>query len=155
MAQQAATSRSRDNSAPVNLKSNKAEVSERLKTRVAKKAYDLYERNGGSHGDDLAHWLRAEAEVMQRVPEIRESGSWYTINVPMQGFSANDVQISLDENDVLIAAERDLAESSDITAGSVRESLFLTAKWPSNVDPTTASAYLKDQNLTVTVKRLP
>lgn len=31
--------------------------------RVARRAYELYERRGGTHGADLADWLDAEREI--------------------------------------------------------------------------------------------
>ena len=34
-----------------------------LREMIARRAYEIYEERGGSHGDDLNDWLRAEAEV--------------------------------------------------------------------------------------------
>jgi HSP20 family molecular chaperone IbpA len=36
---------------------------------------------------------------------------------------------------------------------SSRDSFFLIAKWPKPVDPKTATAYVKNETLTLTVKR--
>jgi Protein of unknown function (DUF2934) len=32
---------------------------------IAQRAYELFMEDGGQHGRDLEHWLRAEAEVLQ------------------------------------------------------------------------------------------
>jgi hypothetical protein len=52
------------------------------------------------------------------------------------------------------------ATSSQSTGGNrseatnfSRESVYFQASWPSEVDPSTASAYLKNDSLTLTVKR--
>lgn len=155
MAQQA-TSKVRDTAAAVGVKSNREELKERLRNRIASKAYELFERNRGNHGNDMAHWLRAEAETVSTVPEIRESGNWLTINIPMRGFSASELQVSIDPQDIVIVAEKGpLAELGAAgVSNAFEEARYMTAKWPSDVDPATASAYLKDESLTVTVKRM-
>jgi len=36
---------------------------EALRWRIAARAYGLWEQEGGPHGCDIDHWLRAEAEI--------------------------------------------------------------------------------------------
>jgi hypothetical protein len=38
---------------------------EQFYARVAKKAYELFERRGGEHGHDVGDWLEAERLVME------------------------------------------------------------------------------------------
>jgi hypothetical protein len=35
-----------------------------IKEETEKKAYELFLRNGGVHGNSLSHWLEAEKEVL-------------------------------------------------------------------------------------------
>ena len=35
-----------------------------VQPRIAERAYELYQRRGGHHGQDLDDWFRAEQEVM-------------------------------------------------------------------------------------------
>ena len=43
-----------------------------LRELIARRAYEIYEERGMSHGDDLNDWLRAEAEVKSALrPEKR------------------------------------------------------------------------------------
>ena len=35
-----------------------------LQACIAHRAYELYEQEGGGHGHDLEHWLKAEREVL-------------------------------------------------------------------------------------------
>lgn len=51
-----------------------------FRTLVAKRAYELFEELGRMDGDDLSHWLRAEDELCVRLPEVHESGAWYTVS---------------------------------------------------------------------------
>ena len=41
-----------------------AHNSELTQEDVAKRAYENYEREGGLHGNDLEHWLAAEAGLL-------------------------------------------------------------------------------------------
>ncbi|OGF45717.1 MAG: hypothetical protein A2452_13325 [Candidatus Firestonebacteria bacterium RIFOXYC2_FULL_39_67] len=38
----------------------------KIKLEAEKKAYELFERNGKTHGNDLAHWLEAEKELIRQ-----------------------------------------------------------------------------------------
>jgi HSP20 family molecular chaperone IbpA len=240
--QTAATKARETTSSPVPIHRDSQHVHDRLNNEISRRAYELYEQNGKPHGQDLVHWFQAESQILQRVPEIRESSSWYTVNVPLQGFTAEQIHISVDASRAIIAADKvEAADGSDsnsnpraissqsgtqptvtpstapqssggsstgnqltgaqsastqsrvslplgtqatgtsssaaparstqpssgpqpntswpqeenqlVNSNSSRESVFLIASWPNEVDPTTASAYLKNDSLTLTVKR--
>ncbi|OGF45450.1 MAG: hypothetical protein A2231_01380 [Candidatus Firestonebacteria bacterium RIFOXYA2_FULL_40_8] len=38
----------------------------KIKLEAEKKAYELFEKNGRAHGNDLAHWLEAERELIRQ-----------------------------------------------------------------------------------------
>jgi HSP20 family molecular chaperone IbpA len=155
MASQTVAAKSKEAPAAVSVNSSKDQLHERAQARIASRAYELYEQEGHNHGDDMSHWLRAESEILTRVPEIHESASWFTINVPLKGFSAEDVQVNIEPHHAVIAAARSESSQSDTgsVGSAVQNATFAVAKWPSEVDPSTASAYLKDGTLTVAVKR--
>jgi HSP20 family molecular chaperone IbpA len=149
----ATTSRDSASSIPINLAKDR--VHHRIKERIQNRAYDIFQQDGNHHGDHMRHWLQAECEVLTTVPEIRESGSWYTINVPLRGFAPSEVQVSVEPQYALVAAEKEQASGGEPGASSdVFEQVPCTiAKWPDDVDPATASAYLKNGVLTLTVKK--
>jgi len=126
-----------------------------LHEKVARRAYELYERGGRVDGDDLRYWLQAESELLAKVPEVRESLALYTVNVPIQGFKPEEVYVGVDANRAILLAEKresiDGREAQE--SGFIRESLFLAANWPTAVDPATASAQIRNGNLTLTAKR--
>lgn len=39
-------------------------TSEELQSDIAKRAYELYERRGWNHGEDLTDWLEAEQQIL-------------------------------------------------------------------------------------------
>ena len=102
--QTAATKAKDVSSSPIPIHREGQHVHDRLNNEISRKAYELYERNGNSHGQDLVNWLEAESLVLQRVPEIRESSSWYTVNVPLKGFTAAQVHVTVDPTRAVIAA---------------------------------------------------
>lgn len=56
-----------DDEAPVALSEPVFQSSDDLKARIATRAYELYERRGGHHGQDLDDWLQAEKQVMSEL----------------------------------------------------------------------------------------
>jgi HSP20 family molecular chaperone IbpA len=139
-------------STPVPLKNQ--EVLGRLNDRIASRAYEIFENDGGNHGKHLRHWLQAEAQTLKRIPEIIESSSWYTVRVPLQGFAKEDVSLAVEPHRAIVAAEKvSSVDGTDSSNSAVQDSLFLVAAWPGEADPATASAYIKNESLVLTVKR--
>jgi HSP20 family molecular chaperone IbpA len=140
-------------STPVQLKNQ--EVVDRLNDRIARRAYEMFELGGSTDGEHLRHWLEAEAESVRRIPEISESSSWYTVRVPLQDFAKENVSVAVEPSRAIILAEKvsSSAGSESLNSASFQDSFFLVANWPSEVDPVTASAYIKNDTLTLTAKR--
>jgi HSP20 family molecular chaperone IbpA len=155
MSSQPAPAKSKEAPAAVPVNASKDQLHEHAQSRIASRAYELYEQDGRNHGDDRSHWFRAESEILTRIPEVRESSSWFTINLALKGFSAEEVQVNVEPHHAIIAAARKQSgtSSQEGAESSFQETTFAVAKWPSEVDPETASAYLKDGTLTVAVKR--
>jgi len=151
MASQMGTSLSRDTSVQVGVRKNDRQLSDRANDAVARRAYSLFLADGAADGKDLEHWLKAESEILTRIPDIRESGPSYTVIVPLPGFSPEEVDVNVDENAAIIVANKQQSEGKEEIS---RESLFLVAQWPTAVDPATAHANIRNQNLTLTVKRI-
>jgi HSP20 family molecular chaperone IbpA len=155
MVSQTGTVRSKETAYPIRVQKEPQHLKDRANSAIAGRAYALYLAEGAPEGMDLDHWLRAESEVLRKVPEIRESSSWYVANVPIHNFGPEQIQVGVDENGVIITADNTQNTGGEVAedVGSGRESLFLVATWPSSVDPSTASAYIKGEDLTLTVKR--
>ena len=65
----AASAKSRKRTRVVNqepsLVESRVSTSEALHAEIAKRAYELYERRGWSHGRDFSDWLEAEQEILK------------------------------------------------------------------------------------------
>ena len=146
------------NSVSVPVNSENCRLRAELQSKVAHRAYELYQQNGTSHGDDLHHWLRAESEILERIPEVRQADSTYSVITRLDGFGAEDISVTVEPNRGLIFADKQ--QSSDANgfvnpdgSHSSRRSVFFVADWPGQVDPATATAQLRQGNLVLTVKR--
>jgi hypothetical protein len=155
---QTATLQSKYVSTRVPVNKEKDQFDKHVQSLIAARAYELYEQNGANHGDDFTNWLQAESELLPRVDGIQESASWFTINVPLKGFTGNDVQLAVEPTHAIIAAEsqQQPPAGNPPAAGASSENrrgVFMYVKWPSEVDPATASAYLQNETLNLTAKR--
>ena len=129
-------------------------------SKVANRAYELYQQNGSSHGDDLYHWLQAESEVLTRIPEIQQTDSTYSVVTPLDGFSAEDISVTVEPNRALILADKQHAapegfdhDQAQGAGFSSLHSAYFVTDWPGTVDPSTATAQFKQGNLVLTVRR--
>jgi len=118
------------------------EFQARLHDHIAQRAYQHFEQDGGRHGNQDSHWLHAESELLQRIPEVRETGSWLSANATLTDSDTRDLQ-------VLVLRDRAIVAGIRPEQGGAA---YLLIKWPVSVDPATAAAYLKGNNLTVTAK---
>jgi HSP20 family molecular chaperone IbpA len=126
-----------------------------LLRRVSERAYRLFESSGREHGNDHAHWLQAENEVLQHGLEIRESGSWLSINALLPDVSANDIQVYVAPNRVIVRVEQtqNIESSDSLERGLTQHELFIAQELNTEIDPSTASAAFRDQKLTLMVKK--
>ncbi|HKQ86196.1 MAG TPA: DUF2934 domain-containing protein [Candidatus Acidoferrales bacterium] len=125
---------------------------EEFRGLVSKRAYELFERLGRVDGDDLSHWLRAENELCVPLPEVQQSGAWYTVSAPVVGVPADRIKVSVDDDRALISTENGSYEGA---SDDSREylSTYYAVRWPESVSPETASAYLKNGTLTLVARK--
>jgi HSP20 family molecular chaperone IbpA len=133
----------------------KSKISQALQDHISLRAYSLYEESGQPEGNHFSDWLQAESEILQRSLDVRESGSWLALNASLPDVAPEDVLISVEPTRVLIHATRGEEIKNDTAReiGSTRRDLFLVQDLNVEVDPETASASLKDQKLTLMVKK--
>lgn len=126
-----------------------------IRGKISERAYYLFEGSGREHGNPERHWLQAEAEVMQRgTLEVRESGTWLSINATLPGASVEIVEVFLDPHSVIVSMKDcgDVENRESQTQGAMQPRQYLVADLNVEVEPATASASFKDQKLTLMIK---
>ena len=129
-----------------------AAFQDKVRQSVSQRAYDIYREAGSQDGNDYEHWIQAENEVLQRGIEVRESGSWLALNASIPANSADNVEICLTPTNVIIRTEK--SQRADANEQEFAQwDIFLTHDLNAEIEPSTASATLKDDKLTIMVKK--
>jgi HSP20 family molecular chaperone IbpA len=124
--------------------------------RIAERAYELYQQSGYAPGNDQQHWFQAESEVVRRTLTVRESGSWIAVNGDLPNASAEDVQIYVDQRCIVVRSAAPRPRQTEGPGFGRPIEAFLLADLKVDLEPSTATAALKDQKLSLMVKkRLP
>jgi len=127
---------------------------DRISDLIARRAFELFEGNGRWPGRDLEDWLRAEAEIVHPLPlELTESDSHFAVRVEVPGFTAKDLEISLEPRCLKISGKRE-AKGEEKKGKAIRSELqadliLRAIDLPADVDASKASATLKDGVLTI------
>ncbi len=116
---------------------------------VARRAYEFFESRGRVDGFDLDDWLRAESELLQPVRlELTDSNDALTIRAELPGFTAKDLQVSVEPRRVLISGKRESGgrrKTGKTVFTERRSSEILRAlDLPSDVDPSKITTTFKD-----------
>jgi HSP20 family molecular chaperone IbpA len=128
------------------------DIEQELHRKVSARAYQLYLDGGSCCGHELEHWLQAQKEILHRITQVRESGSWVIVNLQVPHVPAEGFRLLINENKGLIEIEDPrVARERSQTPKPVSVSYYL-AEWPGKADPKTASAYVKNGTLTLEVK---
>jgi hypothetical protein len=129
------------------------ELEQTIYGKIRERAYLLFEESGREPGNEGANWLRAESEVVRSGAQVRDSGSWMTLNASIPDASGEGLQIVVWPRRVLVRA-REAGNGPDCSelAESGRQ-IFLAANLASEVDPQSVAASFRDHNLHLMVRK--
>jgi HSP20 family protein len=125
---------------------------------ISRRAFELFEGNGRVVGRDLDHWFQAESELLHPAHvRIRESEDAITIEAEVPGFSANEVQLSLEPRRLTISGKKQ--SSGEGKKGNVLYSercsseLMRSIELPVEVNTSRATATLNNGILELTAPK--
>ena len=116
-----------------------AEVDRIVHDAVTRRAYQLFEETGKIAGRDEENWRQAESEMLRNGLNVRETGSWISVDGELSSASSPVVQI-------WVAPRRVLVQQGAPTS-------FLVVDFPVEIDPGTAIACLKNGRLKLMTKK--
>jgi HSP20 family protein len=133
---------------------------EDLTKSIAKRAYEFFEERGRRFGNELEDWFRAESEMLRPVPvTMKEAETSITVQAEVPGFKAGEIKISAEPKRLIIEgnAEQTAEEKSEKLIFSERRSnhFYRLISLPSEIDPATVTAGLKDGVLEITLPKVP
>lgn len=126
--------------------------------KVAHRAFELFEKRGREFGSDLEDWLRAESELVRRVPiEVKETDDKLEIRAEIPGFKPEELKIFIEPERLTINGETEQsAEEKKVdTLYSEWHSrkVFRAFDLPRKVKTDGAEATLKDGILSLTLPK--
>jgi len=67
------------------------ERAQEINDLITRRAYELFEARGLTHGQDREDWVRAESEILLRVPvDVTETQDQFTVLAEVAGFTDED-----------------------------------------------------------------
>jgi HSP20 family molecular chaperone IbpA len=138
-----------------------ADRENRLHERIARRAYELFERRGSAHGRDVADWLQAESELVRRFPHtVAKTDHAFIVFAELPGaWTAGQLLVGVESRRLIINGEREVEVTYSDAQGTRTEkraqSIFQALDLPVDVDPTQATASLSGMTLEVVMPQVP
>jgi HSP20 family protein len=127
---------------------------------VARRAFEIFDRNGRWTGHELEDWFRAESELLHPVRlEIAESDDNLTVRAEVPGFSAEELEISVEPRKLTIAGKYETQEETrrgrTIYSERCGQEILRVVDLPAEVNSSKVNAILKDGILNIELPKAP
>jgi HSP20 family protein len=128
-----------------------------MQDRIMRRAYEIFEQNGGEPGRDFENWTRAERELFWRPAiEISEKEGQFELQAAIAGVEAKDINIEVTAEDVVLSAEihhnaehqKGTIQYTEFEAGKMFRSIHL----PNKINPDSVKAEFKNGLLRLTAQ---
>jgi HSP20 family protein len=125
---------------------------------IAQRAHELFENRGRAGGFDLEDWFRAESEFLYPLQaDIAESDDAVLVRAGVPGFSAEELQVSVEPRRVTISGKRE-ASKEHMTERIVErergsDHIFRVLDLPAEIDPSKVNATLRGTALQLEMKK--
>jgi HSP20 family protein len=125
---------------------------------VARRAFELFESNGRILGRDLENWFRAELELLHPVHvDITEAEGALAVRAEVPGFTAKDLEISIEPRRLTISGRRETQEERKdkkiIYQEHCSDQILRVIDLPVAVDGDKAVATIKDGMLELSIPK--
>ncbi len=121
---------------------------------ISRRAYELFEQEGRIDGNHTRNWLEAERELLHPVHmKIEETDSEFVVRAELPGFTANDIEVTVEPRRVTITGKRESREDSKLGEAVYSEEcldeIYRTLELPGEVNVMKVTATLKEGFLDV------
>ena len=116
---------------------------------VARRAFEIFEHNGKAFGHELEHWFQAESELLHPIHiEVAEQDGGVTISAEVPGFTAKELDISIEPRRLTISGKRETSEErknkKTIYTDRCSSQILRVIDLPVEIDTEKATATLKN-----------
>jgi HSP20 family protein len=128
-----------------------------IQDRVMRRAYEIFEHNGGLFGRDLDNWLQAEQELLWKpAVELRETDTEFVFEAALSGLDAKDIDIEVTPDDIVLKAEVQHQHEEEKGAVHICEfqagRLFRSIHLPRQINPDKVKVEFKNGLLRLTAE---
>lgn len=121
----------------------------RMHNEIARRAFEIFEGNGGTIGRELDDWFKAETEFLHPVHvNISETGDALQVDAEVPGFDAKDLQVSVEPGRLTISGKKETKEESKkgktIYKEQCSNEILRVVDLPVEVDTAKVNATLKN-----------
>jgi len=125
--------------------------------RIMRRAYEIFERNGGMFGREFENWMQAERELLWKPAlELSEKDGQFQLEVAVSGVEPKDIEIEVTPEDIVLKANvehehegrKGIVHYCEFETGQMFRSIHL----PKRIDPDRVKAEFKNGLLRLTAK---
>jgi HSP20 family molecular chaperone IbpA len=135
-----------------------------VSNEIARRAYELFEKRGGAHGNDWDDWFLAQSQLLKPVNfHLMETDDHFIAHAEVPGFSPHEIRVSVEPHRVRICGKAetpDQPNDGEAVMYSLGHSLlpaehiFHVAELPAEVDPSKANVAFKDGKLEIVMQKV-
>ncbi len=121
----------------------------RIHEGIERRAFEIFQNNGGVPGRELDDWFKAEEELLHPVHmNLAESDGALTVAVEVPGFGADQLQVSLEPRRLMISGKKETSKEEGrkqriVYREQCSDEILRVIDLPEDVDPAKATAILK------------
>ena len=134
-----------------------ADLAEQIQQDIGRRAYEIFEQRGYTHGDDLSDWFQAEKEIVRSVhSEVKDTEKQISLRVDVSNFDLANLQVGLYPRRLIIWGKR-LATSGRNGDSTDQDPKYLPTlslvNLPTDVDMQNAKAVVKGTEIEVIAEK--
>jgi HSP20 family protein len=130
----------------------------RMYEAIARRAFEIFESDACVPGRDVENWLKAEAEFLRPISvNVKEADDALTVQAEVPGFSAGDLQVSIESGQLTISGKREVKEEQKkgktVYSEQRSSEILRVITLPAAVDASKATATLTNGMLELTLPK--
>jgi type II secretory pathway predicted ATPase ExeA/HSP20 family molecular chaperone IbpA len=135
------------------------ELAQEINDLIARRAYELFESTGFTHGHAREDWLRAESEILLNVSvDVKETETELTVRADVPGFGERDLEVRVAPRSLCITGKRqessDQKEGKNVYSERRATQIFRVLELPSQIDPDRMNATVSDGILDIKLSKV-